>query len=101
MARPRSRNYSASFEYLKRDAAYSGAFALAHLIVSPERAAYIQNVLWPEAEMRGRPGILASDPSKHFEMELRADRRLSEIEFPSTSEDSGAMDSDSSLRVAA
>jgi len=98
MARLRARNYLAN---LNSEAKYSSEFPLAHLIVTPERAAYIQNVLWPEAEMRGRPGILVSDQSSHFEMELKADRRLSEIEFPSTSEDSGAMDSDSSLRVAA
>lgn len=98
MARLRARNYLAN---LNSEAKYSSEFPLAHLIVTPERAAYIQNVLWPEAEMRGRPGILASDKSSHFARELKADRRSSDIEFPPAVEDSTATDSESGLRVAA
>jgi len=75
--------------------------SIAELIVSPERAAYVQDVLWPEAEMRGRPGILASDQSSHFVSELKADRRLCEIEFPPTLEDSSVTDSGSDFAQAA
>ena len=34
---------------------------LSALLTTDERAAYIRTVLWPEAEMAGRPGILCSE----------------------------------------
>ena len=34
---------------------------LSALVTTDERAAYIRTVLWPEAEMAGRPGILCSE----------------------------------------
>jgi hypothetical protein len=54
-----------------------GDLALAALIVSPERALEIQTKLYPEAEMRGRPGVLCAYVPKRG---TRANKRIPEAD---------------------
>jgi hypothetical protein len=51
---------------------------LTSLVVSPERARYIQEVLWPEDANRGRPGIIAGDATTFAGMKHGKRKRPSE-----------------------
>lgn len=70
--------------------------SIAELIVTEERAAYIQSVLYPEHEWTGRPFLIASDPSSRHELELKADKRsVSPVEHEAEPEPNFASGGDS------
>jgi hypothetical protein len=89
---------------LKRAARQHGGFALAHLIVSPERAAWIEAHHSEKSQM-GRPSILVCElnararPPKPTKDRIKYEQRVDEIDLPPSSEDSeDQADSEDGLR---
>ena len=95
------KRYGFSLGDLKRAAWQSSEFGLAHLIVSPERAAWIE-AHHSEKSQIGRPGILASElnarprPRKPTKDHVKYEQQLDEIDFSPSLEDSGEAGSEDS-----
>jgi len=99
MAHRKRHGHSFGVGDLKRAARQHGSFALAHLVVSPERAAWIEARHSEQSQM-GRPGILASElnararPRKPTKDHVKYEQQLDEIDFSPSPEDSGEADSE-------